>query len=164
MLFSPISLVNPLNHSPEEGRELIGWFNPATFLCLSQARTWISNVIHHGIFFLCFYDVRQKLTKACVAFAVLTCRLKIKLILSYLKWGVIACFVDIGGIVDHHGFKLSFYNPIIHTYSDLYLYSLHLYYIYNSLTPLPRDPHPLCEAVVLCNYCFGIRCRHPGVL
>ena len=26
-------------------------FYPATFVCLSQARTWISNVICHGLFF-----------------------------------------------------------------------------------------------------------------
>ena len=30
----------------------INWFNPTTFLCLYQARTWISNVIccGHGLF------------------------------------------------------------------------------------------------------------------
>ena len=60
--------------------------------------------------------------------------------------------------------KLYFRNSIIHTYSYLYLYSLPLYYIYNSLIPLLKDPLPLCEAVVLCNYYFGIQCRHPGVL
>jgi len=27
-----------------------GWFNRATFMCLSQARTWISNVICCGFF------------------------------------------------------------------------------------------------------------------
>ena len=25
-------------------------FNPTTFVCLSQARIWISNVIYHGLF------------------------------------------------------------------------------------------------------------------
>jgi len=28
-----------------KGEDLINWFNPATFLCLSQTRTWISNAI-----------------------------------------------------------------------------------------------------------------------
>jgi len=31
--------------SREEGWDTINRFNPATFLCLSHARTWISNVI-----------------------------------------------------------------------------------------------------------------------
>ena len=26
------------------------WFNPATFLCLSQAKTWICNTLYHGPF------------------------------------------------------------------------------------------------------------------
>ena len=38
----------------EEGRDLINWFNPATYVCLSQTRTWISNVIWHGLIFLNF--------------------------------------------------------------------------------------------------------------
>jgi len=29
----------------------IDWFNPGTFLCLSQARTCISNAIWHGYYF-----------------------------------------------------------------------------------------------------------------
>ena len=33
-----------------EGWNLINWFNSATILYLSQARTWISNVICHGLF------------------------------------------------------------------------------------------------------------------
>jgi hypothetical protein len=28
----------------------IKWFNPATFVCLPQVKTWISNVICHGLF------------------------------------------------------------------------------------------------------------------
>ena len=28
----------------------IKWFNPATFVCLPQVMTWVSNVICHGIF------------------------------------------------------------------------------------------------------------------
>jgi hypothetical protein len=28
------------------------WFNPATFLCPSQDRTRISNIICHGLFFV----------------------------------------------------------------------------------------------------------------
>ena len=50
-------------------------FNPATFLCLSQARTWIFNVICHGNF--------------CVQWV-------------QIKWEMIVRFVDIGGIDDHH--------------------------------------------------------------
>jgi hypothetical protein len=49
--------------------------NPATFLCLSQARIWISKVICSGL--ICVQWVQ-------------------------LGWEVIVCFVDIGGIVDHH--------------------------------------------------------------
>ena len=33
-----------------ESLDPINLFNPTTLLCLSQARTWISNVIYHGIF------------------------------------------------------------------------------------------------------------------
>ena len=36
--------------SREEGWDTINRFNPATFLCLSQARTWISNIICRGLF------------------------------------------------------------------------------------------------------------------
>jgi hypothetical protein len=50
-------------------------FNPATFLCLSQARTWISNVICHSLF--------------CVQWV-------------QLKWEVIVRFIDIGGIDNCH--------------------------------------------------------------
>ena len=32
-----------------EGWDPINWYNPATFLCLSQARTWISNVICRSV-------------------------------------------------------------------------------------------------------------------
>ena len=47
-----------------------------TFLFISQTRTWISRVICHGLFFIfLFFE---------------------------LRWGMIVCFVDIGGIVDHH--------------------------------------------------------------
>ena len=35
-----------------EGLDTINRFNPITFLCLSQAKIWISNVVFHG-FFLC---------------------------------------------------------------------------------------------------------------
>jgi hypothetical protein len=66
-------------------RQTIEWtmFNPTTFLCLSQARTWISNVICSDLFCVTNLDER---------------------------W--LFVFVDIGGIVDHHStlFKLSFRN------------------------------------------------------
>ena len=51
------------------------WFNHTTFLCLSQARTWISNVI------CCCYSL---------------------LVFSELRWEAVCSSVDIGGIVDHH--------------------------------------------------------------
>jgi len=40
--------------------DLINRFNPATFLCLYQARSWISNTICHG-FFLCSVIWHQRL-------------------------------------------------------------------------------------------------------
>jgi hypothetical protein len=55
--------------------EPINWFNPALFVYLSQARTCISNII---IMLLSLF------------------------IFSELGWEVIVCFVDIGGILDHH--------------------------------------------------------------
>ena len=36
----------------------INQFNPATFMCLSQARTWISKVISHGLFCVQWFEVR----------------------------------------------------------------------------------------------------------
>jgi len=56
-----------------EGGDPIDQFKLNTFLCLSQARTWISNVLCHGL-----------------------------LMLNELRWGVVVCFVDTGGIIDHH--------------------------------------------------------------
>jgi len=56
-----------------EAWDPINRFNTAAFLCLSQAMTWIFNVILRDPF-----------------------------VFSELKWGVIVRFVDIGGIVDHH--------------------------------------------------------------
>jgi hypothetical protein len=53
---------------------------PATLLCVSQARTWISNVICRGLFFLMF---------------------------SELRWEVIVCFVDLE-VVDHHYLNVLF--------------------------------------------------------
>ena len=32
------------------GKRPINWFNLGTYLCLSQARTWISNIVCHGLF------------------------------------------------------------------------------------------------------------------
>jgi len=53
-----------------EGWDPINWLNPVTFLCLSQARTWISNIIFRGLFL--FND---------------------------LRWEVIVRFVDIGELL-----------------------------------------------------------------
>ena len=59
----------------------INGFNHVTFLCLFQARTWISNAICRGLPYVQWYDLRSL---------------------------VIVRFVDIGGIVDHHWFNLLF--------------------------------------------------------
>ena len=47
-LFICIAVGDP--SSVEEGWDPINWFNSATFLCLSQAMTWISNVTHVMVF------------------------------------------------------------------------------------------------------------------
>jgi hypothetical protein len=72
--------------SYQEGRVSIS-LNPATFLCLSQARTWISKVICRGLF--------------CVQWL-------------QLRWEVIVGFVDIGGIDDHHCLNFLFINNNAH--------------------------------------------------
>ena len=67
-----------------EGWDPINLLNTTTFLCLSQARTWITSVICHHFFMF-----------------------------NKLRWEVIVSFVDIGGILDHQSlFKLSFHNLI----------------------------------------------------
>ena len=53
---------------------LAGLKYPATFLCLSQARIWFSNIIWCCLFFM----------------------------INMLSWEDIVCFVDIGEIVGHH--------------------------------------------------------------
>ena len=60
------------------GWDVIKWFNPTTLLCLSQARTWISNVICHGLF--CVQWVKMKGD----------------------------CSFNIGGIVDHRCLNILF--------------------------------------------------------
>ena len=62
-----------IQFSRGEGWDAINCFNPATFVCLSQPRTWISNVMCPELF-----------------------------VVSELRWEVIVHFVDIGGIVDHY--------------------------------------------------------------
>ena len=64
-------------------------FNPVTFMCLSQARTLIStDIICHGLFCAQWVDVRGDC------------------LLCWYWWNcwpsLFKCFVDIGGIVDHH--------------------------------------------------------------
>jgi len=46
------SLVLPMEIHLTRGYDWdhIKWFNPATFVCLPQVMTWISNVICHGLF------------------------------------------------------------------------------------------------------------------
>ena len=76
-------------------------FNPATFLCLSQARNWISNVICYVFF----------------GFNCLRLELNVNL-------------VDIGGIVDHHYLNFQYHYRMllkcvtpVHTYLTLVLLS-----------------------------------------
>ena len=52
LLFVSVSPLE-INLSKEEGWDTIKQFNKVTFLCLSQATTWISNAIRHGLLFLC---------------------------------------------------------------------------------------------------------------
>ena len=59
--------------SRREGWDPINQFNPTTSVCLSQARTWISNIICGGDFFC-----------------------------AQLRRDMIVRFVDIGGSDDHH--------------------------------------------------------------
>ena len=72
--------------SYQEGRVSIS-LNPTICLCLSQARTWISNVICRGLF--------------CVQWV-------------QLRWEVIVGFLDIGGIDDHHCLNFLFINNNAH--------------------------------------------------
>ena len=44
--------------SEEEGWDSINWFNLTTLLCLSQARTWISNPIFCCPFCVLWFEVR----------------------------------------------------------------------------------------------------------
>jgi hypothetical protein len=69
---------------------------PSTFWCLSQARTWISYAIY--IMSWSFF------------------------IFNYLRWEVIARFVDISGIVYHHRL---YYLFIIHHCSNACLFTVY---------------------------------------
>ena len=80
------------NYQEGKGCYLVNQFNPATFLCLSQARTWIAKVRCHGLFYVQWFEVR-----GCYSFC-------------WYWWNCWpspfkVCFVDIGGIVDHHRLK-----------------------------------------------------------
>jgi hypothetical protein len=63
-------------------------FWPATFLCLSQAKTWISNAICRGLF---MYN--SMMSKVVVRFVQVDC---------WSSLFNISVFFYIGGIVDHH--------------------------------------------------------------
>ena len=52
--------------SRREGWDPINWFNSAIFLCLSQARTWISNVVCCGLF-LMLNDLRWDAIAFCLS-------------------------------------------------------------------------------------------------
>ena len=43
-----------------EGWNPINWFNPTTYVCLSQAGTWISNVICRGLFLCSLISVKMR--------------------------------------------------------------------------------------------------------
>jgi hypothetical protein len=55
----------------------------------------------------CSLDVNQQSIDQCIRFSNVMCRGPI--VFNGLRWDVIVGFVDIGGIVDHHCLKLSFY-------------------------------------------------------
>jgi hypothetical protein len=65
---------------------LIHRFNPATFVCLFQARTWISNVICHGFYVFSEFSSDDR--------------------------GLIVLLIDIGGTDDHHCLNFLFKNEI----------------------------------------------------
>jgi len=46
----------------QEGRveDTIIWFNLTTFVCLSQARTWISNIICSGLFCVIEFSLNER--------------------------------------------------------------------------------------------------------
>ena len=75
--------------APHNNTDKMGWLRSyqSTFLSLSQAMTWISTM-HMSWSFLVF---------------------------SVWRWEVIVCFVDIGGIVDHHCLYFVFVMITCHT-------------------------------------------------
>ena len=76
-----------------EGWDPINQFNPAIFLCLSQAKTCISNVICHGIF--------------CVQWAKLTGDWSLLILVELMTWLSL--------------FKLSFHNSVyFHPNEDIF--------------------------------------------
>ena len=97
-----------LNYQEKEGRDPINQFDPATFVCLFQARAWISNAICYGFFYLmiwgevivCFVDISGIVDHHCLEMIV--CYVDIGGIVDHHCLEVIVCFVDISGIVDHH--------------------------------------------------------------
>ena len=87
---------------------------PPSFLCLFQARIWISNVLCRGLFCVC--------------------------LASCFWWEVIVCFVDIGGIVYRHCLNFPSNKYIkykVHVWQIKYIFlseceerTVHLIYIY----------------------------------
>jgi hypothetical protein len=100
-VYIPYVLLLEIQSSVGGGWVPINRFNSATFLCLSQARTWISNVTCHGLFVFCEFSLDERW-------------LLVLLILS-------------GGIDDHHCLNFLF---IMYNYSlwipndDQYLNSI----------------------------------------
>ena len=95
--------------SEEEGWDSINWFNLTTHLCLSQARTWISNPIFCCPFCVLWFEVRG----GCHIFVPVPSQdpdFKNHMF-NDLRWEVIVCFIYIGGIVDHHCVNFLFAAP-----------------------------------------------------
>ena len=87
----------------EKGWDHISRFNPITFLCMFQARNWISNAIwKYVMVFFVFND---------------------------LRWGAVNCFIDIGATVDHHCLNYIFIKLVR---KDTNIYILPLLFIYNT--------------------------------
>ena len=63
---------------------------------LPPTRTWISNVICHGLFCVQWFEVKGGCATQIFSMSIL--------------WEVIVCFVDIDGIVDHHCLNFLFIN------------------------------------------------------
>jgi hypothetical protein len=95
--------------SYQEGEDWdpINWLNPATFVCLSLARTSISNIICHiSLFFVQRFMVRNDSSISWYwwnYWLALSCHNRY----VGISWEVIVCFIDIGYTKRHAGFIIT---------------------------------------------------------